>query len=208
MSVTRTTILAASAAIVAAVAACAHQPTTGPAQSPSSLDASSTVAASPTSSASTMPATPTTPGDGTDLGAVDETDAGSVADAVAVALSVHDARTDATSQSAQVRASQWYGGDLAASPRAAGETELPRPSRRWAMMVSRQAWDTVDEIDRRIDDPVADTDTTAMRQRAVTVRAHDAGGWSGLVITNRYWLTLTRQDGVWRVTTIRATADS
>lgn len=208
MSMTRTAILAASAAIVAAVAACAHQPATGPAQSPSSLDASSTVAASSTSSASTMPATPTTPGDGTDLGAVDETDAGSVADAVAVALSVHDARTDATSQSTQVRASQWYGGDLAASTRAAGETELPRPSRRWAMMQSKGAWDVVDSIDRRTDDPVPDSETTARRQRAVTVYAQTEDGWSGLVSTSRYWLTLTRQDGVWRVTTIRATADS
>lgn len=138
---------------------------------------------------------------------VDEADPDSVADAVAVSLSVRDARTDATSQTAQTRAARWYGGDLAATAADTGETELARPSRRWAMMQSKGAWDVVDSIDRRMDDPVPDSETTARRQRAVTVYAQTEDGWSGLVSTSRYWLTLTRDDGVWRVTGMRASTD-
>ena len=47
---------------------------------------------------------------GAEPGEVDEADPDSVADAVAVSLSVRDARTDATSQTAQTRAARWYGG--------------------------------------------------------------------------------------------------
>lgn len=144
---------------------------------------------------------------GAEPGEVDEADPDSVADAVAVSLSVRDARTDATSQTAQTRAARWYGGDLAAAAAATGETELARPSRRWAMMQSKGAWDVVDSIDRRMDDPVPDSETMARRQRAVTVHAQAEDGWSGLVSTSRYWLVLTRDDGVWRVTGLRASTD-
>lgn len=142
-----------------------------------------------------------------ELGQVDHTDADSVADAVAVAMSVRDARTDATSQETWARAEPWLTGDLAATAHSASGSELARPDNRWAMMRQKQAWDVVETIDRSIDDPVPDTESTALRQRAVSVRAYNQDGWSGLVQTHRYWLTMTNVEGSWRVSAVRSTID-
>ena len=99
------------------------------------------------------------------LGEVTETDPDSVADAVAVTLSVHDTRTDTSSQAVWARALPWLTSDLAASAQAGGASEVERPDNRWAMMQSRQAHDVVENIDRHTDDPIPDTATGAHRQR-------------------------------------------
>ena len=138
---------------------------------------------------------------------VDESDPDSVADAVAVALSVHDARTDSSSQAVWIRALPWMTGDLAASVQVAGDAEVERPDNRWLMMRDRRAWDVVEAVDRRTDDPVPDTATRALRQRAISVRACSDDGWSGLVRTSRYWLTMTSINGAWRVSALRTTID-
>lgn len=141
------------------------------------------------------------------LGEVTETDPDSVADAVAVTLSVHDTRTDTSSQAVWARALPWLTSDLAASAQAGGASEVERPDNRWAMMQSRQAHDVVENIDRHTDDPIPDTATGAQRQRAVSVRAYGDNGWSGLVRTTRYWLTMTNVDGAWRVSVVRSVID-
>lgn len=145
-----------------------------------------------------------TPAGPVDLGAVDETDPDAVADAVAVAVSAHDARTDADAAAAWGRASRWMGGALASAP-AGG---APLADGRWSAMVARGAWDEVEAVDRSIDDPVADAASSARRARSVTVRARDASGWRGLVRTTRLWLELSCQDdGRWRVVGLRASID-
>lgn len=181
----------ATVALATGVAACSQQ------QAPS---------ATPTSSASAPP-TPSPSPTPVVLGETNDFDPDSVADAVAVALSVHDARTDASSQAVWTRARPLLTGDLAATAQRAGGAELARPDNRWAMMQQHQAHDVVEHIDRHTDDPVPDTATKAQRQRAISTRAYADDGWNGLVRTTRYWLTLTNTDGAWRVSAVHAAID-
>lgn len=181
----------ATVALATGVAACSQQ------QAPS---------ATPTSSASAPP-TPSPSPTPVVLGETNDFDPDSVADAVAVALSVHDARTDASSQAVWTRARPLLTGDLAATAQRAGGAELARPDNRWAMMQQHQAHDAVEHIDRHTDDPVPDTATKAQRQRAISTRAYADDGWNGLVRTTRYWLTLTNTGGAWRVSAVRSTID-
>jgi hypothetical protein len=141
------------------------------------------------------------------LGETNDADPDSVADAVAVALSVHDARADTSSQAVWTRARPLLTGDLAGTAQRADGAELARPDNRWAMMQQHQAHDVVENIDRHTDDPVPDTATKAQRQRAVSTRAYADNGWNGLIRTTRYWLTLTNTDGAWRVSAVRSTID-
>lgn len=181
----------AAAALATGAAACSQQ------QAPS---------ATPTSSASAPPSASPLPTPVV-LGETNDADPDSVADAVAVALSVHDARTDASSQAVWTRARPLLTGDLAATAQRADGAELARPDNRWAMMQQHQAHDVVEHIDRHTDDPVPDTATKAQRQRAVSTRAYADNGWNGLIRTTRYWLTLTNTDGAWRVSAVRSTID-
>lgn len=181
----------AAAALTTGTAACSQQ------QAPS---------ATPTSSASAPPAASPLPTPVV-LGETNDADPDSVADAVAVALSVHDARTDTSSQAVWTRARPLLTGDLAATAQRADGAELARPDNRWAMMQQHQAHDVVEHIDRHTDDPVPDTATKAQRQRAVSTRAYADNGWNGLIRTTRYWLTLTNTDGAWRVSAVRSTID-
>ena len=181
----------ASAALTTGTAACSQQ------QAPS---------ATPTSSASAPPSASPLPTPVV-LGETNDSDPDSVADAVAVALSVHDARTDTSSQAVWTRARPLLTGDLAATAQRADGAELARPDNRWTMMQQHQAHDVVEHIDRHIDDPVPDTATKAQRQRAVSTRAYANNGWNGLIRTTRYWLTLTNTDGAWRVSAVRSTID-
>lgn len=190
-STARLLAVLAAAALATGVAACTQQ------QAPS---------ATPTSSASAPPAASPSPTPVV-LGETNDADPDSVADAVAVALSVHDARTDASSQAVWTRARPLLTGDLAATVQAGGASEVERPDNRWAMMQSHQAHDVVEHIDRHTDDPVPDTATKAQRQRAVSTRAYADNGWNGLIRTTRYWLTLTNVDGAWRVSAVRSTID-
>ena len=181
----------ATVALATGVAACSQQ------QAPT---------ATPTSSASAPPsaspsATPVV------LGETNDADPDSVADAVAVALSVHDARTDASSQAVWTRARPLLTGDLAATAQRADGAEVERPDGRWSMMQQHQAHDVVENVDRRIDDPLPDTATRVQRQRAVSTRAYADDGWNGLVRTTRYWLTLTNTGGAWRVSAVRSAID-
>ena len=180
-----------TAALATGAAACSQQ------QAPS---------ATPTSSASAPPSASPLPTPVV-LGETNDADPDSVADAVAVALSVHDARTDASSQAVWTRARPLLTGDLAATAQRADGAELARPDNRWAMMQQHQAHDVVEHIDRHTDDPVPDTATKAQRQRAVSTRAYADNGWNGLIRTIRYWLTLTNTDGAWRVSAVRSTID-
>lgn len=182
----------ATAALATGVAACSQQ------QAPSE-------ASTLTSSASAAPAASPLPTPVV-LGETNDADPDSVADAVAVALSVHDARTDTSSQAVWARARPLLTGDLAASAQAGGAAEVERPDNRWAMMQQHQAHDVVEHIDRHTDDPVPDTATKAQRQRAVSTRAY-ADRWNGLIRTTRYWLTLTNVNGAWRVSAVRSTID-
>ena len=183
----------ATAALATGVAACSQQ------QAPSE-------ASTPTGSASASPAASPLPTPVV-LGETNDSDPDSVADAVAVALSVHDARTDAGSQAVWTRVRPLLTGDLAATVQAGGGAEVARPDGRWAMMQQHQAHDVVEQIDRHKDDPGPDTASTAQRQRAVSVRAYGDNGWSGLVRTTRYWLTLTNAGGAWRVSAVRSAID-
>ena len=181
----------ATAALATGAAACSQQ------QSPS---------ATPTSSASAPPSASPLPTPVV-LGETNDSDPDSVADAVAVSLSVHDARTDASSQAVWTRARPLLTGDLAATVQAGGASEVERPDNRWTMMQQHQAHDVVENIDRHTDDPVPDTATKAQRQRAISTRAYADSGWNGLIRTTRYWLTLTNTDGAWRVSAVRSTID-
>ena len=181
----------AAAALTTGTAACSQQ------QAPS---------ATPTSSASAPPSASPLPTPVV-LGETNDSDPDSVADAVAVALSVHDARTDTSSQAVWTRARPLLTGDLAATAQRADGAELARPDNRWTMMQQHQAHDVVEHIDRHTDDPVPDTATKAQRQRAVSTRAYANNGWNGLIRTTRYWLTLTNTDGAWRVSAVRSTID-
>lgn len=181
----------AAAALTTGTAACSQQ------QAPS---------ATPTSSASAPPSASPLPTPVV-LGETNDSDPDSVADAVAVALSVHDARTDTSSQAVWTRARPLLTGDLAATAQRADGAELARPDNRWTMMQQHQAHDVVEHIDRHTDDPVPDTATKAQRQRAVSTRAYADNGWNGLIRTTRYWLTLTNTDGAWRVSAVRSTID-
>ena len=184
----------AAAALAAGTAACSQQQAPAASTTPANSGTPQAVTASP------LP-TPVV------LGETNDSDPDSVADAVAVALSVHDARTDTSSQAVWARALPWLTSDLAASVQAGGASEVERPDNRWAMMQGHQAHDVVENIDRHTDDPIPDTATGAQRQRAVSVRAYGDNGWSGLVRTTRYWLTMTNVDGAWRVSVVRSVID-
>ena len=181
----------ATVALATGVAACSQQ------QEPS---------ATPTSSASAPPSASPSPTPVV-LGETNDADPDSVADAVAVALSVHDARRDASSQAVWTRARPLLTGDLAATAQRADGAEVERPDGRWSMMQQHQAHDVVENVDRHIDDPVPDTATRVQRQRAVSTRAYADDGWNGLVRTSRYWLTLTNTGGAWRVSAVRSAID-
>ena len=183
----------AMAVLATGVAACSHR------QEPSDAPV-------PTSSASVSAVVSPLPTPVV-LGETNDSDPDSVADAVAVSLSVHDARTDASSQAVWARARPLLAGDLAATVQAGRGAEVARPDNRWAMMQSHQAHDVVELIDRHTDDPVPDTATRAQRQRAVSTRAYADDGWNGLIRTTRYWLTLTNTGGAWRVSAVRSTID-
>lgn len=184
----------AAAALATGVAACSQQQAPAASTTPASSGTPQAPAASP------LP-TPVV------LGETNDADPDSVADAVAVALSVHDARTDTSSQAVWARARPLLTGDLAATVQAGGGAEVERPDGRWAMMQSHQAHDVVELIDRHTDDPVPDTATKAQRQRAVSTRAYADDGWNGQIRTTRYWLTLTNTGGAWRVSAVRSTID-
>ena len=190
-SAARLLVALATVALATGVAACSQQ------QEPS---------ATPTSSASAPPSASPSPTPVV-LGETNDADPDSVADAVAVALSVHDARTDASSQSVWTRARPLLTGDLAATAQRADGAEVERPDGRWSMMQQHQAHDVVENVDRHIDDPVPDTATRVQRQRAVSTRAYADDGWNGLVRTSRYWLTLTNTGGAWRVSAVRSAID-
>lgn len=181
----------ATVALATGLAACSQQ------QPPS---------ATPTSSASAPPSASPSPTPVV-LGETNDADPDSVADAVAVALSVHDARTDASSQAVWTRARPLLTGDLAATAQRADGAEVERPDGRWSMMQQHQAHDVVENVDRHIDDPVPDTATRVQRQRAVSTRAYADNGWNGLVRTTRYWLTLTNTGDAWRVSAVRSAID-
>ena len=190
-SAARLLVALATVALATGVAACSQQ------QEPS---------ATPTSSASAPPSASPSPTPVV-LGETNDADPDSVADAVAVALSVHDARTDASSQAVWTRARPLLTGDLAATAQRADGAEVERPDGRWSMMQQHQAHDGVENVDRHIDDPVPDTATRVQRQRAVSTRAYADDGWNGLVRTSRYWLTLTNTGGAWRVSAVRSAID-
>lgn len=190
-SAARLLVALATVALATGVAACSQQ------QEPS---------ATPTSSASAPPSASPSPTPVV-LGETNDADPDSVADAVAVALSVHDARTDASSQAVWTRARPLLTGDLAATAQRADGAEVERPDGRWSMMQQHQAHDVVENVDRHIDDPVPDTATRVQRQRAVSTRAYADNGWNGLIRTTRYWLTLTNVNGAWRVSAVRSTID-
>lgn len=190
-SAARLLVALATVALATGVAACSQQ------QEPS---------ATPTSSASAPPSASPSPTPVV-LGETNDADPDSVADAVAVALSVHDARTDASSQAVWTRARPLLTGDLAATAQRADGAEGERPDGRWSMMQQHQAHDVVENVDRHIDDPVPDTATRVQRQRAVSTRAYADDGWNGLVRTSRYWLTLTNTGGAWRVSAVRSAID-
>ena len=190
-SAARLLVALATVALATGVAACSQQ------QEPS---------ATPTSSASAPPSASPSPTPVV-LGETNDADPDSVADAVAVALSVHDARTDASSQAVWTRARPLLTGDLAATAQRADGAEVERPDGRWSMMQQHQAHDVVENVDRHIDDPVPDTATRVQRQRAVSTRAYADAGWNGLVRTSRYWLTLTNTGGAWRVSAVRSAID-
>lgn len=190
-SAARLLVALATVALATGVAACSQQ------QEPS---------ATPTSSASAPPSASPSPTPVV-LGETNDADPDSVADAVAVALSVHDARTDASSQAVWTRAGPLLTGDLAATAQRADGAEVERPDGRWSMMQQHQAHDVVENVDRHIDDPVPDTATRVQRQRAVSTRAYADDGWNGLVRTSRYWLTLTNTGGAWRVSAVRSAID-
>ena len=190
-SAARLLVALATVALATGVAACSQQ------QEPS---------ATPTSSASAPPSASPSPTPVV-LGETNDADPDSVADAVAVALSVHDARTDASSQAVWTRARPLLTGDLAATAQRADGAEVERPDGRWSMMQQHQAHDVVETVDRHIDDPVPDTATRVQRQRAVSTRAYADDGWNGLVRTSRYWLTLTNTGGAWRVSAVRSAID-
>ena len=190
-SAARLLVALATVALATGVAACSQQ------QEP---------CATPTSSASAPPAASPSPTPVV-LGETNDADPDSVADAVAVALSVHDARTDASSQAVWTRAGPLLTGDLAATAQRADGAEVERPDGRWSMMQQHQAHDVVENVDRHIDDPVPDTATRVQRQRAVSTRAYADDGWNGLVRTSRYWLTLTNTGGAWRVSAVRSAID-
>lgn len=189
-SAARLLIALATLALALGAAACSRSQDT--AATPTLTGSASVV--SPTASPAPTPVV---------LGEVNETDP----DSVAVTLSVHDTRTDTSSQAVWARALPWLTGDLATSAQAGGASEVERPDNRWAMMQSHQAHDVVENIDRHTDDPIPDTATGAQRQRAVSVRAYGDNGWSGLVRTARYWLTMTNVDGAWRVSVVRSVID-
>ena len=190
-SAARLLVALATVALATGVAACSQQ------QEPS---------ATPTSSASAPPSASPSPTPVV-LGETNDADPDSVADAVAVALSVHDARTDASSQAVWTRARPLLTGDLAATAQRADGAEVERPDGRWSMMQQHQAHDVVENVDRHIDDPVPDTATRVQRQRAVSTRAYADNGWNGLIRTTRYWLTLTNTGGAWRVSAVRSAID-
>lgn len=131
---------------------------------------------------------------------VDAKNADAVADAVAQLLTIHDTRTDHTPIATDVRAGHWYSSTV---PHASIEAEVDRPSAHWQELTEHHGWDVVTNVDDAIDDPVPDTDTTAMRERTVTYYGTNADGWKSEDLTARYWISLTKNDGDWQVSALQ-----
>lgn len=136
-----------------------------------------------------------------DPGSVDVGDVEAVADAVALTVAVRDG-ADSWPGAGAARAARWFERAPATSGQGA------RPDEELALMADHRARDVVDHLDRAMDDPVADTEWLARRQRSVTAHPEGVDGWSGPSRTVRFWLELARgRDGAWLVRRMRSRID-
>lgn len=130
-----------------------------------------------------------------DLSIIDQENPDQVADLFARTVATIDARTDSSTSDALMRARSLMSAELAAIY----ESEIP--SGGVALMADLAEHDgyTLVSISPVLDGQPGDTPTTAMRGRSVTRTPLGRDGWSGEAKTLVYFLTMTFEDGAWRV---------
>lgn len=128
---------------------------------------------------------------------VNEADAESVADAVALLLSCQDSRTDASPLDAYKRASQYFVDSL--QP---GEEASVRGGAAWETLKTNDAYTaiTVEPLWGQV--PPAASADVAYADRQVTITPTSETGWKGTPETAFYNFRLVKDGEVWRVGTI------
>lgn len=130
-----------------------------------------------------------------DPASIDQTNPDQVADLFVRTICSLDARTDTSASAGLMRARSLMSADLAAAY-ADGS-----PSGGVGLMTSLAEHDgyTLVSISAVLDGQPEDTPTTAMRGRSVTRTPTGRDGWSGAPEILAYFLTMTFEDGAWRV---------
>lgn len=129
------------------------------------------------------------------LASIDQANPDQVADLFARTVATIDARTDSSTSDALMRARSLMSAELAAIY----ESEIP--SGGVALMADLAEHDgyTLVSISPVLDGQPEDTSITAMRGRSVTRTPMGRDGWSGEAKTLVYFLTMTFENGAWRV---------
>ncbi|MDE1576987.1 hypothetical protein PWJ82_01550 [Actinotignum schaalii] len=128
---------------------------------------------------------------------VNEADAESVADTVALLLSCQDSRTDASPLDAYKRASPYLTHSLQPS-----EEAQVRGGAAWETLKTNDAYTAIAIEPLWGEAPPAAAADVAYADRQVTITPTSENGWTGTPVTAFYNFTLTKEDGTWRVSNI------
>ena len=133
----------------------------------------------------------------TNAPSVNEADAESVADTVALLLSCQDSRTDASPLDAYKRASPYLTHSLQPS-----EEAQVRGGAAWETLKTNDAYTSVAVEPLWGQSPPGASENVAYADRQVTTTPTSESGWTGTPETAFYNFTLTKDHGTWRVSNI------
>jgi len=187
----------------AALTACGSlTPDSGPHSDPAGNGTSaSRTSTEPTTPAVTIPTGRAgTPRPGLPTG-VDGNSADAVTKAALTTMWTIDTTIDTTQYDATARAFPYLTTEYAAKlkdgrPRSA-------PGAQWQTWTDHTAWTTVTLSPTEDAGRPADTPTTAYRQYTVTATPHGTDGWTGDPIETTAFVTLTRNNGPWKISSVQ-----
>ncbi len=197
--------------LAAAASGCAPTPSPAPAATvPATLPAAPTRASTAASTVTAEPFTPTAvptgragiPADGLPPATtLTSSDPDVVATAGLTAYYRADTALDLGPADTHRRALPWTTGQLAAGIR--GDRPVTGPGADWTTLATHHGYAAV-TVARAYDDGApTDTRNTVYREFTVTTRPRGRDGWTGAALTYTGFLTLARNGGGWRITTLR-----
>ncbi len=208
---TSSTAVLIGVVLAASASGCAPTPSPAPAATvPATLSAAPTRASTAASTVTAEPFTPTpvptgragTPADGLPpTSTLTSADPDTVATAGLTAYYRADTALDLGPADTHRRALPWTTGQLAAGIR--GDRPVTGPGADWTTLATHHGYAAV-TVARAYDDGApTDTRNTVYREFTVTTRPRGRDGWTGAALTYTGFLTLARNGGGWRITTLR-----